>query len=88
MEIENDNELNSMSFPMKSKGEYYGYPECCIRAFHTFVMFRDISPERQRAAKNGFVPCQDCAEKILNGQRKLHELILPTRKCDKPFPNH
>jgi hypothetical protein len=70
---------------MKSHGNYYGYPPCCIQAFHTFTKFKEISEERQKATQNGFVPCQVCAERVLKGEIQLHELILPTRECPTPF---
>lgn len=78
-----------MSFPKKNYGHYYGYPECCIQAFHRmFVekkLFKDLSVERKEAAKYGFVPCQTCAERILKGEVNIQDLILPTRQCEKPF---
>lgn len=70
---------------MNSMGHYYGYPECCIKAFQSFIQFKKISSERQQAAKHGFVPCQACAERILKGEIQLHELILSTRQAPKPF---
>ncbi len=47
--------------------------------------FNEISIERQRATKHGFVPCQRCAQNILEGKMKLEDCILATRKCPKPF---
>lgn len=78
---------------MKSKnqcwGDYFGYPKCCIKAFHTMLIqdikFNQISIERKRATKYGFVPCQRCAQKILEGKIKVEDCILPTRQCPKPF---
>jgi hypothetical protein len=73
----------------QSNGDYYGYPKCCIRAFHIMllhkILFESISLERQTASKNGFVPCQRCAERIVSGEIKIQELILPTRRSPKPF---
>lgn len=74
-----------MSLFRNSHGYYYGYPECCIEAFQTFCKFKDLSPERQQASQHGFVPCQTCAERVLKGEVKLHELILPTRQAPRPF---
>ncbi len=74
---------------MKSNGHYYGYPQCCIKAFHVMlrneVKFIDISQERQQVAKKGFIPCQACAEKILRGEKTTEDLILPSRVCPRPF---
>lgn len=70
-------------------GDYFGYPKCCIRAFHRMLVnkkeFKTISQERQATTQNGFVPCQRCAERILKGEIKIHELIQPTRQAPKPF---
>ncbi len=72
-----------------SYGDYYGYPKCCILAFHQMMfenkILKEISPERQQTKKNGFIPCQGCAERVLRGEIQVHELILTTRKCHKPF---
>ena len=70
-------------------GDYYGYQKCCIREFHRMLSegtkFKEISKERQTAKKNGFVPCQRCAEQILKGEKTAEDCILPSRKCPKPF---
>ena len=78
-----------MTLKIPSNGHYYGYPICCILDFHKMLRenkkVKDISFERQRTAKNGFVPCQVCAEKIVQGNMKVEDCILPTRQCPKPF---
>jgi hypothetical protein len=70
-------------------GEYYGYPNCCIQAFHKLLLadtkFQEISDEWKTATCNGFVPCQQCAERILKKEILISDLILPTRKATKPF---
>lgn len=74
---------------MKSNGDYFGYPPCCIKAFHVMlikeVKFAQISKERQCVTKKGFIPCQACAEQILRGEKTIEQLILPSRICPRPF---
>ncbi len=78
-----------MTSQSKCNGDYYGYRKCCIQAFHTLLLedrkWKDISQERKRTTTHGFVPCQKCAEEILEGKRTIEDCILPTRKCPKPF---
>ncbi len=78
-----------MTLEIPSNGHYYGYPKCCILDFHKMLRenktFKDIPVERQRTAKNGFIPCQSCAEKIGCGKIKVDDCILHTRQCPKPF---
>lgn len=70
-------------------GDYFGYKQCCIKAFHkvlqTDLKWIDLSEERKQTAKNGFVPCQQCAEQILQGIMKVEDCILPSRQCPRPF---
>ena len=70
-------------------GDYFGYKKCCIEAFHevlqTDLKWKELSQERKQTTKNGFVPCQVCAENILKGKIKLEDCILSTRQCPKPF---
>jgi hypothetical protein len=78
---------------MKSKnqcwGDYFGYPKCCIRSFHDMLksgyQHKDLSHERKIVTTNGFVPCQNCAERIVRGEITIYELILPTRLSPKTF---
>lgn len=73
----------------QSKGDYYGYPKCCIKSFHIMMneglVFSELSEVRRKATKNGFVPCLVCAKKIEAGKIKIEDLILPTRKAPRPF---
>jgi hypothetical protein len=70
-------------------GEYFGYRKCCIEAFHKVLLtdtkWSELSPERKMTTTNGFVPCQGCAENILQGKMKVEDCILSTRQCPKPF---
>lgn len=66
-------------------GEYFGYPQCCIKAFKERVpaMFRpDVV---QRAIFGGFVPCEACAKRVVAGEITIHQLIKD-RKCKTKFP--
>jgi hypothetical protein len=46
---------------------------------------KDLSHERKIVTTNGFVPCQNCAERIVRGEITIYELILPTRLSPKTF---
>ncbi len=83
---------NKKSYQMadyfRSKGSYYGYPECCIEAFiETFGKIK--SKERYMASRKvGFVPCDPCAAKILTGTVRIEDLVSEVnsrRSCEKPF---
>lgn len=66
-------------------GKYYGYPQCCIDSFYR-TMGALGNPQGAEAGNfTGFIPCPTCANKVLNGQKKLKDLIT-NRKCKKPFP--
>lgn len=66
-----------------------GYPKCCVKQFcaespdiiNSNLYYMDIQDNlRFKAAQvngvfTGFVPCYKCAEKVLSGKVKLHELI-------------
>ena len=78
-----------MTSQNQSWGEYFGYKKCCIKAFHevleTDTKWIQLSQERKVTTTNGFVPCQHCAEQILQGKMTIQDCILPTRQCPKPF---
>lgn len=65
-------------------GKYYGYPKCCIDSFI-------IDTKRTRCQTSahkglGFIPCNNCATKIMNGENTIEQLIK-NRICSKIFPN-
>jgi hypothetical protein len=68
-------------------GIFYGYPKCCIKAFEKDL---DIGllyinrKKREKASKNGFVPCIKHARLINKGKIKIESLII-NRKCIIPF---
>lgn len=78
-----------MTSKRESWGDYYGYPKCCIRSFHSMlrknILFHQISDVRKNATKNGFIPCAACAKKIVAGTITIEELISPNRQCPTPF---
>jgi hypothetical protein len=77
-----------------SYGKYYGYPDCCIREFHTVL--RAGCKEKRRKLKqkkeinylvsngSGFIPCDMHAMKIYKKEIALSELIKD-RECPHPF---
>jgi hypothetical protein len=70
----------------QERGRYYGYPECCIENFVNKVIFRKLSKEQEQVHKNhGFIPCPECAKKVVEGITTLEGLIKD-RICKTPFP--
>ena len=76
---------------MIENGQYYGYPDCCIKAFvkpyqeGTTLLWWERSKAQIEARKHGFIPCKHHAEEILQGRITIEELISPSRKCPKRF---
>lgn len=70
-------------------GDYFGYPRCCQNEFYEILCKTKDKTEKQQKAANGtgFIPCVKHTEEILTGKLKIEDLILPTRKHPKPFPN-
>lgn len=69
-------------------GNQFGYPQCCIESFKQKALFCNISQERQKASLHGFVPCQACAEAILNGTLDIRKRIQEKRRHPKPFKEY
>jgi hypothetical protein len=64
-------------------GKYYGYPKCCIDSF-----ILDIKRTRNQRYVHkglGFIPCNNCATKIMNGENTIEQLIK-NRIFSKEFP--
>lgn len=70
------------------KGQYYGYPQCCIDMFTENIIFlKKHSKEQLKASKGtGFIPCLNHTNDINSGKLTLQELIK-NRKCVLKFPN-
>lgn len=76
----------------KQTGAYYGYPECCVKAFYQakqsnglVICMKQRCEAQQKTCKNGFVPCLWHAEQILAKKITVEELISSNRQCPKPF---
>ena len=66
-------------------GKHYGYPDCCIVDFcMTHWTARTINQEKVHN-NQGFVPCPNCADKIVEGKAKIEDLIVD-RKSKSPYP--
>ena len=68
-------------------GVYYGIPTCCICYFIS-IPIADRSEDVgavSRAFRAGYVPCSECARKILHGEVQPNELIQD-RRAKKDFP--
>lgn len=60
-------------------GIFYGYPDCCIRAFMT--------PDRgtnHPLIGTGYIPCKACEKKTMG---ELITVIDRNRFCEVPFPH-
>ena len=69
-------------------GIYYGYPSCCIQSFiHDYGTntVKRTSTQLQVHENSGFIPCHNCATKILAGEITLKQLIAD-RICSFEFP--
>lgn len=67
-------------------GEYFGYPECCIKSFYD-TPFEEYELRTQCSEGTGFIPCAACARKIAEGEIELADLIQ-NRICPTPFPEN
>ena len=77
----------------EKNGVYYGYPQCCIDEFirpvketGKMASWKTRPKIQQDAAEHGFIPCQKHASRILSGKIKIHDIILPSRRHNDPFP--
>jgi len=64
-------------------GKYYGYPKCCIDSF--IVNTKRTRNQRYVHKGLGFIPCNNCATKIMNGEKTIEQLIK-NRIFSKAFP--
>ena len=64
-------------------GKYYGYPKCCIDSFIGDT--KRTCTQRYVHKGLGFIPCNNCAIKIMNGENRLEQLIK-NRIFNKVFP--
>lgn len=78
----------------RKKGTYYGYPKCCIEAFieRSLKIIEDFSKRNELFTKNqlditygGYVPCVQCADKIVSNKLDISSLI-ENRICKTKFP--
>ena len=77
---------------IRNNGKFYGYPDCCIDSFLSgattpleLKRVRQRTQDQQKVAQQGFIPCEDHAKQILQGEIKIEDLILATRKESRPF---
>ena len=68
-------------------GIYYGIPTCCICSFISTPINERSDDVKQLCSemKVGFVPCSECAKRILDGEVQPDELIH-NRHAKKEFP--
>lgn len=67
-------------------GKHFGYPACCIATFHSMTGAMGNPLGAKASQGTGFIPCPTCAQKVLDGQIWLEDLITE-RQHSKPFPN-
>ncbi len=70
----------------QAMGRFYGYPQCCIDSFCNRTEFLKKGCIQFRAAKgHGFIPCLECARKVLRGETSLADLVI-NRSAQTAFP--
>jgi hypothetical protein len=71
---------------VKLAGKFYGYPQCCINSFMAHYTGKYHRTSSQLLVHNGcgFIPCHDCATKIIMGETTLEQLITD-RICSTNF---
>lgn len=73
--------MSSRTDHWKKLGTYFGYPNCCIKAFCEGRTTHDIKITKG----TGFVPCNQCMERIKNKEVKIEDLII-NRTHSQKFP--
>lgn len=71
----------------KLLGKYYGYPDCCVDSFILSLQKPKSQYQINVHQGLGFIPCDSCATKILNGETTIDQLIQ-NRIYKSPFPNN
>jgi hypothetical protein len=69
---------------LKLAGKFYGYPSCCIKSFISTSIPNRTASQLLVHNGSGFIPCPECAEKIIMGQTTLEQLIT-NRFCSTEF---
>jgi len=65
---------------MQSRGEFFGFPQCCIDDF----LSRERAPnESRKFCGTGYIPCPKCNEL---SEEEIVTNINKRRKCKEPFP--
>ena len=77
---------SSVNYRMKKQGEFFGYPECCVKSFIKFVNGKGKRTCIQNITSHpeGFVPCNLHAKQIFRGDITLKHLIQ-NRICSVDF---
>ena len=73
---------------LTEKGEYFGYPKCCVDQFvEDIINCNKISDLRENAGQGtGFIPCDEHANLVVNCGKPLKSLING-RACPTAFPH-
>lgn len=67
-------------------GKYFGYPECCTKSFIRLPIYERSLVQKSVHKNTGFIPCHECAMKIINKETTLSGLIK-NRICPVEFSN-
>lgn len=66
-------------------GTFFGFPQCCVKEFtNNPIPYWERLEIVQLTMRNGFVPCPECAAKVLTKKITLENLIQ-NRLCSIPF---
>lgn len=82
-----DLEDTSISYPQhwRNRGNYYGYPSCCINAFIRRSIDVEFTEDELLYSKGGFLPCKKHLKMIKQGKITIESLIQD-RQCVTSFP--
>lgn len=73
---------------MEQCGVFFGYPACCIDAFvNPFTPLLDRTAMVRTATRNGFVPCEKHAHKLMAGTA-TYKGIMKGRVCSVGFEDN
>lgn len=70
------------------RGEYFGYPSCCIDWFianRAGDEITELTPQQEQVhGGTGFIPCPSCARLVT---RETLQKLVTNRRCRSRFPH-
>jgi hypothetical protein len=84
--IEEIKNLPSTAMHWRERGNYYGYPSCCVNAFVRRPYDAQFTDDEVNYSKGGFLPCKKHLKMIKQGKVQIEDLIQD-RQCKTGFPD-